>query len=307
MAIRPLALAALLTFAAGGIVACGSSAPADGAARSAVAVVASTDVYGSIAAAVGGDAVQVTSIINSPDADPHEYESTPSDAVAVGKAKLLIYNGAGYDDFATKILAASGATPATIDVAALSGLQSQVPAGEEFNEHVWYSFPTVKKVADAIAADLGRADPERAPTFTANAQAFDTKIDGLTAKLDAVKAKHGGARVAVTEPVPLYMVQAAGLVNATPPAFSHAVEEGTDPPAAVLQDTLRLFSGPDKVKALLPNAQTESPTTRQVEQAAQRGGVPEVAVTETLPAGVGDYVTWMTRQVDALAAALDTT
>jgi zinc/manganese transport system substrate-binding protein len=312
MAVRPLALAALLTLAVGAVTACGSSAPASStgsgppsAGRSTLAVVASTDVYGSIAAAVGGDAVQVTSIINSPDADPHEYESTPSDAVTVGKAKLLIYNGAGYDDFATKILAASGAKPATIDVAALSGLQSQVPAGEEFNEHVWYSFPTVKKVADAIAADLGRADPERASTFTANAQAFDIKIDGLTAKLDAVKAKHGGARVAITEPVPLYMVQAAGLVNATPSGFSHAVEAGSDPPAAVLQDTLTLFSGPDKVKALLPNAQTESPTTKQIEQAAQRGGVPEVPVTETLPAGVGDYVTWMTQQVDALAAALD--
>ncbi len=168
-------------------------------------MVASTDAYGSIAAAVGGD-----------------------------------YNGAGYDDFATKILAAADARPATIDVAQLSGLQSQTPAGEEFNEHVWYSFPTVKKVADTIAVDLGRADPEQASTFTANAQAFDAKIDNLTAKLDAVKATHAGARVAVTEPVPLYMVQAAGLVNATPPEFSHAVEEGTDPPAAVLKDTLTL-------------------------------------------------------------------
>jgi zinc/manganese transport system substrate-binding protein len=272
-----------------------------------LAVVASTDVYGSIAAAVGGDAVQVSSIINSPDADPHEYESTPSDAVAVGKAKLLIYNGAGYDDFAPKILAASGARPATIDVAELSGLQSQTAAGQEFNEHVWYSFPTIKKLADTIAADLGRADPEHASTFTANADAFDTRINVLTAKLDAVKAKHGGARVAVTEPVPLYMVQAAGLVNATPSAFSHAIEEGTDPPAAVLQDTLTLFSGPDKVRALLPNAQTESSTTQQIKHATQRGGVPEVPVTETLPSGGNDYVTWMTQQVDALAAALDKT
>jgi zinc/manganese transport system substrate-binding protein len=94
------------------------------------------------------------------------------------------------------------------------------------------------------------------------------------------------------------LVQAAGLVNATPPEFSQAVEESTDPPAAVLQDTLKLFSGPVRVKALLPNAQTESPTTKQIEQAAQSGSVPEVPVTETLPAGVTDYVTWMTQQVD---------
>jgi zinc/manganese transport system substrate-binding protein len=315
MSVRRLTLTAVFTVAASAVAACGSSAPASSgaaspppsaaAASAPVSVVASTDVYGAIATAVGGNAVQVTSIINSPDADPHEYESTPSDAATVGKATLVIYNGAGYDDFATKIIAASGAKPATIDVAQLSGLQSQVPAGEEFNEHVWYSFPTIKKLADTIATDLGQAAPGQASTFTANAQAFSTKIDGLTAKLDAVKAKHAGVKVAVTEPVPLYMVEAAGLVNATSEEFSKAVEEGNDPPAAVLQETLKLFSGPDKVKALLPNAQTESPTTKQVEQAAQAGGVPQVPVTETLPAGVTDYVAWMTQEVDGLSSALD--
>jgi hypothetical protein len=58
-----------------------------------VEVVASTDVYGVIAAAVGGDAVHVTSIINSPDADPHEYQSIPADALAVGKAALWSTTG----------------------------------------------------------------------------------------------------------------------------------------------------------------------------------------------------------------------
>jgi zinc/manganese transport system substrate-binding protein len=308
---RPRVFAALVVMTASVLTACSTSSPAAGPASVAPAgapplpVVASTDVYGAIVSAVGGNAVQVTAIINSPDGDPHEYESTPKDAAAVGKAKLVIYNGAGYDDFATKILAASGAKPTTIDVAQLSGLQAQVPAGQEFNEHVWYNFPTVKKLADTIATDLGQADPAHAATFTANAQAFDTKIDALTAKLDAIKAKHAGAKVAITEPVPLYMVTAAGLVNATPPQFSEAVEEGNDPPAAVLQQTLALFSGPDKVKALLPNTQTESPTTQQIERAAKSGSVPEVPVTETLPGGVTDYVTWMTQQVDALSAALD--
>ena len=105
-------------------------------------------------------------------------------------------------------------------MAQLSGLQSQVPAGQEFNEHVWYSFPTVKKVADTIAVDLGQADPAQAATFTANAQAFDTKIDGLTAKLDAVKAKHAGAQVAITEPVPLYMVPGGRAGQRHPAASS---------------------------------------------------------------------------------------
>ena len=277
----PLVLAAVAT-----VLLAGCGAPA-ASAHDGLSVVASTDVYGAIAAAVGGPDVQVTSIINSPDADPHEYESTPNDALAVGKAKLMIYNGAGYDDFATKVLAASASKPATIDVAQLSGL---APAGGgEFNEHVWYSLPAVQKLADVVATDLAAVDASRAPAFTANAKAFDAKVDSLAGTVAAIKAKHAGQRVATTEPVPLYLIEAAGLVDATPPAFSAAVERGSDPAAAVLQQTLALFSGPDRVRALVPNAQTESPTTKQVEQAAQAGGVPVVPVTETLPAGTTDY------------------
>jgi zinc/manganese transport system substrate-binding protein len=303
-----LALAAALA-----LTSCGSSepaAPAAGpssapAAPAKIAVVASTDVYGSIVSAVGGDAVEVTSIINKPDADPHEYESTPADAVALNQAKLVVFNGADYDPFADQLIEAASTKPTAINVAELSGLEAAVPAGEEFNEHVWYSLPTVKRLADTIATELGTADPAAASTFTANAAAFGTTIDGLVAKLDDIKAKHGGQKVAITEPVPLYLIDAAGLVNATPEEFSEAVEEGNDAPAAVVAETLAVFQGPDKVKVLLANTQTEDAATRQIADAATAGNVPIVQVTETLPAGVPDYVTWMSQQTDALSTALD--
>jgi zinc/manganese transport system substrate-binding protein len=188
---------------------------------------------------------------------------------------------------------------------ALSGLEPPGAESAEFNEHVWYSLPTVQKLAGQLATDLGATDPADAARYTANAQAFAGRIDGLVADTAAIAAAHSGTRVAITEPVPGYLVAAAGLVVATPPAFSAAVEEGTDPPASVVTANLATFSGPDKVTALVENAQTEGPTTTQAEQAAAANGVPVVKVTETLPAGVIDYVTWMNRQVDALAAALD--
>ncbi|RTL61787.1 MAG: ABC transporter substrate-binding protein [Pseudonocardiaceae bacterium] len=296
-------LAAAVLAACGG----GSNTPASPAttagAGGKVAVVASTDVYGAVVRAVGGDRVDVTSIIDDPAKDPHEYETTPADALAVGKAAIVVLNGGHYDDFATKLVDSAETKPQTIDVVALSGLEAQVPAGEEFNEHVWYSLPTMKKLADTLAADLGQVDAAGAATYTANAAAFGTKIDGLTAKLDAIKAEHDGAAIAITEPVPLYMVEAAGLKNVTPEAFSEAVEEGNDPPAAVLQETLAVFGG-GVAKALVSNAQTESPATQQVEQAAGAAGVPVVKVTETLPAGVTDYVSWQSQQIDALTTAL---
>ena len=59
------------------------------------------------------------------------------------------------------------------------------------------------------------------------------------------------------------------------------------------------------MRALLVNAQTRTPVTDQVEQAARAAGVPVVEVGETLPAGTTDYVEWINGQLDALSEALD--
>ena len=278
--------------------ACGT--PEAPAASGAIPVVASTDVYGAVVQAVGGDRVTVTSLIDDPATDPHSYEAPPAAAAAVARARIVVVNGGGYDDFAERLTPGPGAS--VIDVVALSGLAA--PAGGELNEHVWYSLPTMKTLAERLAADLAAADPAGAPGFTANAAAFGTKVDGLVAKADALKAAHAGERIAVTEPVPLYLTAAAGLVDATPPEFSEAVEEDADPPAAVVAATLDLF-GADPVGALLVNAQTRTPVTDQVEQAARAAGVPVVEVGETLPAGTADYVEWINGQLDALGVALD--
>ena len=304
-------LTGLLGAAAIGLSGCGGgSAPQAappgpaGQAPAPVQVVASTDVWGSVAQAVGGDRVAVTSIIDNPSKDPHEYESTPEDATAVGNAGLLLRNGGGYDDFMTKLIDSSGNKAPVVDAVTVSGLQK--PGEPEFNEHVWYSLPTVQKVAQAVAADLGRIDPSGASTYTANAQRFTGEIDQLTGKAEAIGSAHPRARVVVTEPVPDYLLETAKLTNVTPEEFTEAIEEGNDPPAAVVQETLGLFRGRPPVEALVLNAQTQTPVTDQVRQAATAARVPEVDVTETLAEGKSDYVSWMGSQIDALAKAVDT-
>jgi zinc/manganese transport system substrate-binding protein len=321
MPFRRAAVAALAVLTVAG---CGSGTEAPAAAPpaedSTLPVVASTNVYGSIVEAVGGDRVSVDSLIDDPAADPHSYESTPADAAAVAKARLVVVNGGGYDDFLSRLVESSGATPTVVDVAALSGLApaeeehaegEPEPEGEEhghgeFNEHFWYSLPTVQKVATQVAADLGAADPADAAEFTANAEAFNARVAELITRAEAIGKAQPGARVAVTEPVPGYLVQTAGLTDATPPEFTEAIEEDTDPPAAALQETLALFSG-DPVRALILNAQTETPSTDQVRDAAQTAGVPVVEMTETLPEGSPGYADWMGGQIDALAGALGAT
>jgi zinc/manganese transport system substrate-binding protein len=289
-----IAGSALLTLAA-----CGSGSTTTPAPGGRPTVVASTDVYGSIAAAVGGNLVDVKSIIDSPSADPHEYETTPADAATVAKAAIVVENGGGYDDFADRLVRSAGGAPTVVNAVALSGKDT---GQGELNEHVWYDLGTVRKVADAIAADLGRKDAANAATYTANAQAFEKELDGLQQKIDTLRAAQSGRRIAVTEPVPLYLTEAAGLQNVMPEAFSAAVEEGDDPAAAVLAEALRVVPS---VKAVVANSQTESPSTQQVEAAAAAANVPVVKVTETLPDGVDSYVAWQSAQLDALAGAVN--
>ncbi|MET9830737.1 zinc ABC transporter substrate-binding protein [Streptomyces sp. NPDC006385] len=299
----PLIAGACLVSLAG----CGSSSDTSGsdaargpAAASAVPVVASTNVYGDIAERIGGQKVRVTSIISDPDQDPHSYEASTQNRLALSKAKVVIENGGGYDDFVDRMMKSGDASPEVINAVKVSGRTA--PAGGELNEHVWYDFPTVARLADRIAAALSKADPGDAAGFTANAKDFKAKLKPLERKEAGIKADHGGEAVAITEPVPLYMIEAAGLRNATPAGFSEAIEEGDDVSPRTLRDTLALFTG-KKVKALVYNEQTSGPQTEEAEQAAKAAAIPVVPVTETLPKGK-DYLGWMTANVDALASAL---
>lgn len=265
-----------------------------------IAVVASTNVWGDVAATIGGDLVHVDSFISDPEQDPHSFEASPRAQLTLSKAALVIENGGGYDDFMDTMMSATGSKAPVINAVTVSG--KSAAAGEELNEHVWYGFPTVGKVAAEIAAKLSAIDPAAAATFSKNLAAFQQQLDGLSADVAAIKAKHTGAPVAITEPVPLYLLQAAGLENQTPPEFSEAIEEGSDVSARTMADTLALFTG-KKVKLLAYNEQTTGPETQQVLKAAQDNAIPTVPVTETMPPGAS-YVSWMHSNVDAIGKAL---
>jgi zinc/manganese transport system substrate-binding protein len=290
---RPVSLVAglALAVAAAG---CGSSA-GESSADGKIAVVTSTNVWGNVAQAVGGDAVAVTALINDEGGDPHAYQDKPKDATRLAAAKLTVYNGGGYDDFFVKLADAAGGQAKRIVAVDL--------AGKGPNEHVWYDFATVHKVADTIAEELGAVAPDRRDTFAANARAFDAKLDELAGKAAKIGIDHPGATVVCTEPVPQYLLETAGLANATPDEFSEAIEEETDPPAAAVAEINKLVSTKE-VAAVINNAQTETAVTNALKALANKTGVPVVDVTETLPEGVTSYVDWMTSQIDALAGAL---
>ncbi|MET3175579.1 UNVERIFIED_ORG: zinc/manganese transport system substrate-binding protein [Arthrobacter sp. UYCu721] len=288
-----------------------------------VDVVASTNVYGNIAAIIGGDKVNVTSIITKTSQDPHSYEATAQDRLLVSKAELVIENGGGYDAFLHKMADDSNIPHSNIVTAVeVAGLapegdhadsSSSSAASEsahdhaheygEFNEHAWYSLDAMGKLADSLAAKLGELEPGSAALFTSNAATFKAEVDGLAGKLAALKANGTGAAVAVTEPVPLYLLEAAGLENRTPADYTAAIEEGSDVPPAVLKAATDLAGSKD-IRFLAYNAQTEGPQTQALKKAAESAGVPVIDFSETLPEGK-TYLQWMTDNVDNVSKVLE--
>ena len=293
-------------------------------------VVASTNVYGNIMETVGGDHISVSSIIDRPSQDPHSYEATARDKLAVSGADLVVLNGGGYDTFMETLVADSGIDAANVlNAVEISGLEEadgenhdddHTSAGGaddhaddhadahdddhaghshgSFNEHVWYSPEAMGLLAEAAAERLSVLDPENSSDYRDNAAAFNSGIDALTADLAEDKEVAGKRDVAVTEPVPEYLFVAAGLHNVTPDAFTSAAEEGSDVPPAVLkemQDLLR--SG--EVAFLAYNTQTSTAQTETVRATAEEEGVPVLDFSETLPDGQ-DYLTWMGANVASI-------
>lgn len=258
------------------------------------AVVASTDVYGAIATAVAGGDATVTSLFANPTGDPHEFEPSAQDTLKVKKASVLVFNGGHYDAYMEK--AAEGAAAAKVDAAALQDPKSE-------NEHVFYDLPTMQKVATAVAKALAEKDDAHRAGYESRAAAFSTKLDTVIGQARAIGHANPGAKVAATEPVAGHLLTLAGLTDVAPARYTAAIESGTDPAPAEIAAANALVSG-KQVRAVVLNAQTESPVTSALAKTAETAGVPVVRVTESLPAGVDDYIAWQAGNVKALSDAL---
>jgi zinc/manganese transport system substrate-binding protein len=261
-----------------------------------IPVVAAENFYGDVASQVGGDTVAVTSILSNPDQDPHLFEASPSVARALAHARIAIANGAGYDPWMQKLLAAAKrADRIGIVVADLVGKKP----GE--NPHIWYDPATMAALARHLAAALEKTDPAHAADDRKRLAAFETSIHAIEARIAAMRARLAGTQVTATEPVFGYMFAALGM-QVRNMRFQLAVMNGTEPGAAdiaAFENDLRTR----RVKLLVTNAQASDGIARRMEKLAREAGVPVIAASETEPPGL-TYQQWMTQALDAVDRAL---
>ena len=260
-------------------------------------MVAAENFYGNIVAQIGGEKVNVTSILSDPNVDPHEYESSVEDARALAAADLVVENSGGYDDWMDKLLSASPSSKRVL----LKGFDI-APTKLPDNEHIWYNVDNVQAVAQAVAESLKKMDPADASLFTKNLQTFGASLARVREKIVQMNGKWHGTPVGLTETIFLYQSNPLGLSVLTPFEFQKAIAEGNDPPADTVVAAENQVKG-KKIKVLIYNEQTASPITSRLQDEAKAAGIPIVPVTETMPSAV-NYQDWMLSQLTALDRAL---
>lgn len=255
-------------------------------------VVTTTDFYAEVAKKIVGNKGQVTSIINNPAIDPHDYEPTTKVAQMISKADITVANGLGYDSWMNKLNKNNG---------------SYIKIGEQVmdkktgdNPHIWYNPETMPKYAKYLAAKLAKKYPKNKAYFEKNAQEYIASLEPVQNELTQLKKASkelSNKNVYVTEPVFDYSIEATGF-NVANKSFEKAIENGTDPTPQAIQKMHQGIKN-KQVAFLVLNTQTESKVVNNLVKLAKQNDIPILKVTETLPAKK-TYAQWMLSQYQDL-------
>jgi zinc/manganese transport system substrate-binding protein len=244
-----------------------------------IRLVAAENFYGDVASQIGGRAVEVVSVLSNPDQDPHLFETSPGVLRQLAEAQIVVYNGADYDAWMPKLLAAAPRPGRTAIVAA--DLTGRKPGD---NPHLWYEPATMPVVARAIAAALAQADPANGADYQARLTTFLASLKPIDDKVEAIRRKFAGAPVTASEPVFGYMAAALGLTMRNE-RFQLSIMNDTEPAArdvAAFERDLKEH----KVRALFYNKQASDKIVQHLVALARAAKVPVVGVTELVPPGM---------------------
>jgi zinc/manganese transport system substrate-binding protein len=288
----------LLVWVCAVLAGCGASASTGGGSGK-LRVVAAENFWGSIASQLGGNRVQVTSIITNPAADPHDYEPTARDARTLSGARVAIVNGIGYDSWASKLLSANpvgGRQVVTV------GSVVGVEAGG--NPHRWYSPPDVQRVIDAITASYKRLDPAHGAYFDEQRTRFETRaLSQYKRLIGSIKRRYADVPVGASESIFEPLAASLGLKLLTPQGFMNAVSEGTDPTVSDKVAVDRQIAQ-RQIKVWVYNSQNATPDVKRLTNEARAHGLQVATVTETLTPASASFQEWQAGELQALARSL---
>lgn len=303
---KRFACTAVLVFLSVVLTACGSNGAESkngdtttGSQDTQVNIVAAESFWGSIASQLGGERVKVESIISRSGIDPHDYEPSPKDVAALAKADIVILNGLGYDEWASKALEANPSkSRSTLNVGTLVGLKK----GD--NPHRWYSPKDVDAVISKTTEILKTLDTKHAAYYDAQKADFISqklaRYNGLRAE---ISQRFSGSKIGSTESIMEPLVQDLKLQLITPTRYLSAVSEGRDPlPADVAEFERQIDT--NQLSVFVFNKQNTTASVQKLVDKANAKNIPVVAVTETPDSATQHFQDWQSAQLQQLLDAL---
>jgi len=302
--VSPLLLIFLLSFA------CGPSPErGDDAAGSPLNVVATTGMIGDLAASVGGERVQVISLMG-PGVDPHLYKASEGDVGRLTAADIIFFNGLHLEGRMAKVLERMSARVPTVAVAEAIG-EGRLLADPEYrgsaDPHVWFDVSMWAVAAGAVRDALAELDPEHAEHYRANASAYIERLDILHREVQR-KAEliPEGQRVLVTAHDAFnYFGRAYGFEVRGLQGISTSAEAGT----ADVQD-LATFIVQRKIPALFIESSVPVRTIEAVQAAVRARGFETAIGGELFSDAMGSpgtpsgtYTGMVTHNIDTIVSA----
>jgi zinc/manganese transport system substrate-binding protein len=290
-----LALVAVTSLAIG-ISGCSSTESAD----TRPSIVATTSVWADVASQIAGDKFNVIALIDKPTQDPHSFEASARDQLAVSESSIFIMNGGGYDEFATKLASAANVVPFDVYEAeeiAHGGEHAgetedehadEHAHGHDGSDHIWYDLHVVEATAFELSQKMAAIQPENKNLFTENYTKFATSIEELEERAAKITTKLSYFEA---HPLASLLFKELGFENLTPEGFAEAEEAELEPSPLVMNEAKELIGG-NKVDFVAVNRQASSTSLEQLIAVAEENAVPVLNFDELLPEG-SNYQDWM--------------
>lgn len=148
-------------------------------------VVASFSILGDFVRNVGGDRVNLTTLVGA-DGDVHVYAPAPGDAKRIAAAKLVFVNGLGLEGWLPRLVQSAGSKAKIVTASA--GI-TPLKLGSAADPHAWQSVPNARIYVTDIANALAAAAPDEAEFFRARAKAYLEKLEALDREVREAMAK----------------------------------------------------------------------------------------------------------------------
>ena len=268
-------------------------------AQQTVHVVAAESSYGSMVKSIGGDHVDVVSLLDSPEVNPHQFKGNPQIGRQLQDADLVVMNGLGFDGWIEPLL--SGTSNPHRRVVKASEAGSAMLMADN-NPHLFYSPRIMLATASRVARVLAQLDPTNKDDYHAGLQKFQEQLLPIYAQVQALIATHPNLTVTATVPVYAYMIQLLGYRD-----LYHDIQfasmENSEPSAQQVKQFIQGLKQ-HKVSLLIYNEQVRNRLTRTEVQTAKEAGVPTVGVS-AIPLHGENYAQWQIDQLKAIEDALN--